>query len=87
MSADIDQFTEALADQVIQKLGPKLIEYLEARRVQPEDDPLLTVKEISAELRVCTTKVRELVHAGLLERAKGLSDIRVRKSVLRAYGK
>jgi hypothetical protein len=80
-------FTEALADDVIAKLGPKIIAYLEARRVEPEKDPLLTVKEISAELGICGSKVRQLVRMGLIKKAPGISEIMCRKSVVDAYGK
>jgi len=87
MSAELlDQLTDSLADQVIAKLGPKLIAFLDERRVEKKDDPLLTVAEIAKKLHLGETTVRQLVATGALKKAKDLREIRVRESVVDAYG-
>lgn len=86
-SADlIEQLTDSLADQVIAKLGPKPIAYLDEQRLKPEENPLLTVREAGQRLGLGETKVRELVELGALHRAPGLLEIRIRQSVVDAYG-
>lgn len=83
---ELDAFTTALARQVVEKAGPELLAYLEARRVAPEADPLLTAKEAGDELGLSDTKIREMVESGVLHKCPGISEIRIRRSVVRAYG-
>ncbi len=82
MDLNADQLLDALAEC----LGERILTVLEKRRPKT-DDPLLTVKEIAARLRIGETSVRQIINSGALKRAKGISDMRVRESVVNAYGK
>lgn len=87
MSADlINQLIDSLVEQVLARLGPRLIEWLDARRIEKKEDPLLTVREIAKKLRLGETTVRQLVDTGALIKAPGLLEIRVRESVVDNYG-
>lgn len=81
-----DKLTDELAGAVVAKVGPKLLEYLDARRVEKQLDPLLTVRESAKRLRLSEMTVRRLVEGGHLSRAKGVSEIRIRQSEVDAYG-
>lgn len=88
MNAELfEKLTDDLAAEVIAKAGPKLLEYLDARRTEKQSDPLLTVREVAQRLRLGETTVRQLVELKELTRAKGISEIRIRQSVVDAYGK
>jgi len=82
----LEKLTDELAAAVVAKAGPKLLAYLDARRAEKQPDPLLTVREIAQRLSLGETTVRQLVELGELQRAKGMTDIRVRQSVVDAYG-
>lgn len=83
----LDKLTDEIAEQVIAKAGPKLLAYLDERRITPAEDPLLTVKESAKRLGVSTGTVRKIVALGELKRARGITDIMIRQSVVDAYGK
>lgn len=87
MTAELlDKLTDELAESTVAKIGPKLLTLLRSNAVASQPDPLLTTKEVAARLGVSESKVRELVAGGYLQRAKGMSEIRVRQSVVDAYG-
>lgn len=81
----ISKFTDALADDVLAKLGPKLVAYLDERRTEKLPDPLLSVAEIATRLRLSRPTVYSLFEQGLIKRAKGLKEIRARQSEVDAY--
>jgi excisionase family DNA binding protein len=75
-----------LHEDVAQSLAKRAMEIIAEQKFKPEPDPLLNTEEIAAELNISKSKTRELVATGHLRRAKGITDIRVRKSVVDAYG-
>lgn len=77
----LDTFIDALMDRVAVKLAA-LTPHKSA-----EGDPLLTAKEGAKRLRMSPGKFRRLVNAGLIKRAKGFDEIRVRQSAIDDYGK
>ncbi len=86
MSAAFDAFTDEMADAVLAKLGPKFIAWIE-KHYAVKHDPLLTVAEVAKELSLSKDKVYELVHSERIKRASGITEIRIRKSVVDAFGK
>lgn len=82
----LNSFTDALAEEVVAKAGPKLLAYLDARRLEKQPDPLLTVSQTAARLKLGQTTVYQIVESGDLKRAPGIAEIRIRQSVVDAYG-
>lgn len=80
-------FVEAAADAIAEAAATKFEDKLRERISRIEDDPLLSTCEIAKELGIAPVKVRALVNANILKKARGFTDIRVRQSVVRAYGK
>lgn len=81
---------EQLSDEFVALVAPKLVDVLVSaigEKLKANDDPLLTVEQSSKRLGVGRDKVYELVRAGLLKKARGITDIRIRQSVLDAYGR
>lgn len=72
-----DTLLDALADRIAARLSV---------HVPTEGDPLLTAKEAAKRLRMSPGKFRRLVNANVIKRAKGFEEIRVRQSVVDAYG-
>lgn len=86
MSADLlDKLTDELAEQVVAKIGPKLIAYLDERRTK-QDDPLFTIKQAAAHLGKSPNTIRRLVECGEIVPARGIAEINIRRSVLDKYG-
>lgn len=81
--SDLDSILDAFADRVAGKLAPKVAAMLP----NTEGDPLLTAREGAKRLRMSPDKFRKLVNAGTLKRAEGFEEIRVRQSIVDAYGK
>lgn len=80
----------ALADEVARLAVPRIAEAVVAevgRQLRYQDDPLMTVLEASAHSGLSQTKIRELVRAKVLKKAPGMDEIRIRRSILDAYGK
>ena len=84
--SSLDAFAEEMAELVVQKAGPKLLAWLDRQRTV-KNDPLMTVAEVATELKLSKNKVYELVSSERLKRAPGLEDIRIRKSVVDAFGR
>lgn len=74
-------------EPLAQALATRAMEIIAEQKFNPPPDPLLSTSEIAAQLNVSEPKVRALVAAGYLKKTKGLTVIRVRQSVLNAYGK
>ncbi len=55
------------------------------RALHGPEDELLTVKEVAAELKVCTATVYKLVDRGDLPHVRVLNSIRVRREALSAW--
>lgn len=77
---------EGIADALVAIAAPKMIEKIEAH-FEVRADPLMTVKEGAVHLGISEQKLRDLIHGGFIKRAPGIAEIRVRQSVLDAYGK
>lgn len=87
MSAEfLNRLIDSLVEQILAKLGPRLIEWLDERRSKPEADPLLSTPEVAKRLGLSETTVRHLVACGELKKAPGITEIRIRQSVVDAYG-
>jgi excisionase family DNA binding protein len=78
VSALVAAAAPAMAEAVIAKVGDRL---------RAADNPLLTVQQSAKHVGLSPQTIRNLVRSGVLKRAKGLTDIRIRKSELDAYGK
>lgn len=81
---------ETLADELVAKAGPKLAAAVLAEvrtQLRYQDDPLMTVKQASAHTGLSTQKLYDLINAGVIKKAPGMTEIRVRRSNLDAYGK
>lgn len=76
----LDTFLDALADRLAARMSAVV-------PTKDSGDPLLTAKEGATRLRMSPGKFRRLVNAGLIKRAKGFDEIRVRQSVIDDYGK
>lgn len=77
---------KALVEEFAQGVAKRSLEIIAEQKFVREKDPLLTTREIGEQLKVSETKARELVNGGFLRRAPGLIEIRVRQSVVDAYG-
>lgn len=76
----LDTFLDALADRLAAKVN--------AKPAAVEDgDPLLNARDAAKRLKMGTKKLYALVEDGQIKRAKGYSVVRIRRSVLDAYGK
>lgn len=86
MTELLNQLTDALAEEVAAKVGPKLVGYVDDLRVVTNRNQLLTVSEVAKYLRVSKRTVHHLVKIGALQRAPGIGQIRIKQSVVDAYG-
>lgn len=82
----LDKLTDELAAQVVAKVGPKLIAYLNDNRPSREPDQLFTIKEAADHLGVSPSTIRRLVEADEIHRAPGIAEINIRRSELDKYG-
>lgn len=73
-------------EPLAQALAKRAMEIIAEQKFVPAPDPLLTAKEAGKELGLGETTIRQLVEARALKRAPGLGEIRIRLSVVRAYG-
>ena len=85
-TALIEQLIDSLVEQILAKLGPRLLAWLEEHRTAKQPDPLLTAKEAGERLGLSDNKVRELIACGHLIKAPGLIEVRIRQSVVDAFG-
>lgn len=86
MSAALEQ----LSEEFVALVAPRLVDVLVAAmaaRPMVQTDPLLTVTECAKRIGVGRDKIYELVKAGALLKAPGIREIRIRQSILDAYGK
>lgn len=75
-----------ISDEAFEQFGARLLEMM-AKHVPAVSDPLLTCAQAGKRLGMSHSTVRQLVNIGKLKRAPGLIDIRIRQSVVDAYGK
>lgn len=85
MSDAYQAFIESAARDIAQRVSDELIARLEKRCRPSAADPLLTVKQAAAVLAVSPSTTRQLVAAGELMRAPGMTEIRIRSSVVASY--
>lgn len=76
-----------LIEELAQAVAKRSLEIIAEQKFNPPADPLLTTRQIAERLDVSETKVRELVAGGYLPKCKGMVEIRVRQSVVDAFGK
>lgn len=81
----LQAFSDELAKDAAHKIAPYLIQLIEKFR-EDEPDPLLTAKETAKELDLSESTARTLMQGGYIARAPGLTELRARRSVVRAYG-
>jgi excisionase family DNA binding protein len=79
--------TEALADELAAAVLEKVKAGLGSMLAAPQDDPALSVSEAAKVLGISPTTMRNLINNGIIHRCPGISEMRVRRSVLNAYGK
>lgn len=81
---------DMLSDELVANAGPKLVAHVVkefGKHLQQAENRIMTVRQAAAHTGLSQTKIRDLVTAGLLKRAPGFAEIRIRQSVLDAYGK
>lgn len=83
MSAALPQLIEDIAHAA----AKRTMEIIAEHKFNPPPDPLLNTRQIAERLDLSETKVRELVAGGYLKKAPGMTEIRVRQSVVDAFGK
>lgn len=81
---------DQLSDEIAALTAPKLAVLVMAElgeKLRLHDDPLLTVPAAAARIGVHKDTLYKLVRARVIKKAPGMTDIRIRQSVLDAYGK
>lgn len=85
LQTTLDALVEGLAAELATKGADKIIAEVDARRKAKASDPLLTVREAAEDTGLSESSIRNLVSAGIIPKAKGLAEIRIRKSQLDKY--
>ena len=90
MNPTLQDTLEALVDGLARELAVKgaanIVAEVAKQGAAKADDPLLSVVQAASRLGLSETTVRTLTKAGILKRARGLRDIRIRQSVVDRYG-
>jgi hypothetical protein len=71
----------------VQELAAAVAKEVKGQLSIPLDDPLLTCKQAGDRVGLSDTTIRHLVNIGAIKKAPDLAEIRIRQSVLDAYGK
>lgn len=74
----------AVLNEFAALLAPKVAEALKSTQSNPNE--LLTVPQIAKEFRISPRKVRALIRGKALKRVPDLKEMRVKRSVVDAYG-
>lgn len=77
------QLNEEATRAVLEQMLPKLVELLQTHR---KKDPALTVKQAAGELGLSDDAVRRMVERGAIPKLPGITEIRIRQSVVDALG-
>lgn len=84
--SSLDQLSTEIAALAAPKLADLVLAELR-EKLKLHDDPLLTVAQAAKHMGLHRDTVYRLLKAKVLKKAPGLTDIRIRQSVLDAYGK
>lgn len=78
---------EDLAQRALEKLSVKVRSFLSELAAEKPADPLLTAEQAGKRVGLSASKIRELVTGGYIAKARGITDTRIRQSVIDNYGK
>lgn len=81
-----EAMVEDLAEDLAKRGAEKIVAQVAAQAKLKAENPLMSVRECAEHLGLSESKTRDLVNAGLIKKAPGLKEIRVRKSELDKYG-
>lgn len=85
--APLERLLANLIEGTASAVAARAMEIIAEHHFVQQDDPLLTAKEAGQRIGFSDTKIRQLVELGHLKKAPGLIEIRIRQSVVDAYGK